>query len=896
MASQRSSIEIFFSVLGHRDVQRALRDISSSVTNTGRVITTSAFTGMRALGAATLVTARNAGGLVPAYRAVSGAIRNSLGMARGMAVQIVAAGAAAYGLVRAFDSLSDANSNLEGSVTTLRALNNELDKANGRAVFAADKNPMRAFGNGESVGGLVDINAGRASDTANELRFLNKVAYENGLSVNELAGGYTKLKASIKGTAVSSKDAQDLFQGLAAANTVLAGTPETANRAIVALSQMASKGTVSAEELKGQLSEALPGAIGIAARAYGMSVKDFNDLVARGVVDSSTFIKRFGNQLNKEFGAAAEAASRTTRVAMGRMKSAIESAKISIVSGKLDQVFMRTFNAIARLMKNLTDNGAFSRFGEKLSISLDKVVSRFERAVDGGYDFERVLNSVAKGFDFLIRTGEGAFDLARGAMVAFRSMVSDLEYMGIRLPSIADGLRSIGAGAKEFSRITQDGSFGDNSFINFLAASYAALREFIAMLVGGSKDSAVSAVDTMSQAFARAAHFMGQLAFALKSFRTGKVEFGMDSLGEGLLVDLIVARGRILEIQRMMTGLEGLVTGEAGAPEGATGAMKRAYGYRDALGRLFTGQSNVDSTDPNAPYDAKNLNMLFQVRDILGDVFSWLIDNKDAIAAAFQGALDAINGIADTIKLITDALSSVGLDVNVGYMLGALFVLGKIPGAMFLIKNGASGLMSAFTLLQNNVFGRNGLISALGGSRVAMLGLIGALGALTAYIYDRYGNQISGGFDRVKSWFGDEEAGKRYENMARLDQLADSLKQAGNKQYLELIEQGLNPIDAARKIQEQVDNRDIMGKSAADMARAAQEVARQSQVANDNAVFGANDKQAASAAGINNTVVIEIPGAGSFTVNPDGSVVDNLDPNVARARSGRPSSWAGVGR
>lgn len=922
MANSRSSIEIFFSVLGHRDVQRALRDVSTSVTNTGRVITGSAFTGMRALGAATLVTARNAGGLVPVYRAVSGSIKGALGMARGFTVQVVAAGAAAYGLSRAFGSLQESNFALEGSVTTLRALNDELDKANGRAVFAADRNSMRAFGGGEQVGGLVDINAGGARETAEELRFLNKVAYENGLSVNDLTGGYVKLKASIKGTNVSARDSKELFQGLASANTVLAGTPETANRAVIALSQIASKGQVMAEELKGQLSEALPGAVGVAARSYGMSVREFNEQVAKGVVDSSTFIKRFGNQLNKEFGAAAEAASRTTRVALGRMKAAIESAKIAIVSGKLDQVFMRMFNSIARLMKNLTDNGAFSRFGEKLSISLDKVVTRFERAVDGGYDFERVLNSVAKGFDFLIRTGEGAFDLVRGAMVAFRSMVADLEYMGIRLPSIADGLRSIGEGAKEFSRITQDGYFGDNSFINFLATAYAALREFVALIVGGSKDSAVSAVDTMSQAFARAAHFMGQLAFALRAFRTGKVDDGMDTLGEGLLVDLIVARDRILEIRRLMTGLQGLVTGEAGAPEGATGGMKKAYGYRDALGRLFTGQSNVDSTNPDAPYDAKNLNMLFQVRDILGDVFSWIIDNKAAIAAAFQGALDAVNGIADTVKTISDALSSVGLDVNVGYMLGALFVLGKIPGVMFLIKNGASGLMGAFTLLQNNVFGRNGLISALMQTRLGTLGLIGALGALTAYIYDRFGNQIAGGFDKVMSnvtsGFGlfENSLSKYFEDgfqaRDRLDKLSSEMEKGDNKNYQAFLLQGYNPARAA-KLAEAVafGGKDMSSlglnaeekaaiaeqiKSNTSMAEQAQMAARQAQVANDNAAFGAGNENAASAGGINNTVVIEIPGAGSFTVNPDGSVVDNLDPNVARARSGRPSSWAGVGR
>ena len=834
--------------------------------------------GLRQIGVLAQSAIRNVGGLVPAFRTVAGAIRGAVGVARALGFQLLSAGFSAYALVRAFGQLQESNSNLESSVTTLRALNGELDKARGRAVFASDIAPQRAFGKGESVGGLMDINAAGARKTADELRYLNRVAYESGLNVNELTGGYVRLKASVAGTNVSIQDMQALFKGLAAANTVLGGTPDNAKRAVIALSQMASKGQVYAEELKGQLAEAIPGAVGLAARSYGMSVREFNKLVESGAVDSATFIKRFSVQLNKEYAQAAVAASKTTRIALGRMRSAYNDAKIAVASGKLDQVFMRTFNAFSRLLIALTQNGSFSRFGEKLSISLDKIVSRFERAVDGGYDFERVLNSVAKGFDFIVRTGEGAFDMLRGVSVAFRTIIDHLAYAGIRLPTVAEGLRSIGNGAREFSRILADGYTGENPFVNFLAAAFSVLREFVALLIGGSKDSAVSAVETLGDAFNRAAYFLGQLGIAINAFRTGKIDVGMDSLGEGLLVDLIVARDRILEIRRLMTGLQGLVTGQDGAPEGATGRMKRAYGYRDAVGRLFTGESNVDSKNPNAPYEAKNLKMLFQVRDILGDVFSWLIDNKAAIAAAFQGALDVVNGIADTVKTISDALSSVGIDVNVGYMLGSLFVLSKILGVMFLMKAAGVALVGAFT-----------------GAQLAMFGLIGALGVLTAYVYDRFGDQIAGGWDRVRSWFGDEEAGKRYEDTARIDQLAMMLRDTGNKQYRDLTDQGLKPLEAARQIQEQMDAREISLQSPRDLAAQQQALAREMIASNDNAAFG-GPGQAQGQSGINNTVVIEIPGAGSFTVNPDGSVVDNLDPNVARARSGRPSSWAGVGR
>lgn len=75
---------------------------------------------------------------------------------------------------------------------------------------------------------------------------------------------------------------------------------QQADRANTALLQMLSKGKVSMEELRQQLSEALPGTMQIAARAYNQSVGQFVKAVSKGTIGGDDFYNRFVKQLTKE--------------------------------------------------------------------------------------------------------------------------------------------------------------------------------------------------------------------------------------------------------------------------------------------------------------------------------------------------------------------------------------------------------------------------------------------------------------------------------------------------------------------------------------------------------------------------------------------------------------------
>ncbi len=63
---------------------------------------------------------------------------------------------------------------------------------------------------------------------------------------------------------------------------------------------MISKGKVSAEELRGQLGERLPGAFQIAARASGVTTSQLDEMLQKGQVLSEEFLPLFAAQLEKE--------------------------------------------------------------------------------------------------------------------------------------------------------------------------------------------------------------------------------------------------------------------------------------------------------------------------------------------------------------------------------------------------------------------------------------------------------------------------------------------------------------------------------------------------------------------------------------------------------------------
>lgn len=115
-----------------------------------------------------------------------------------------------------------------------------------------------------------------------QMEFVRRMAQAAGVDVVSAGQAFLGLAAATKGTAVEGEPARRVYEAVTLAMAKAGkGSSETQN-ALLALSQIASKGTVSMEELRGQLGEALPGALQAAANGLGITTQDLIKLVESG--------------------------------------------------------------------------------------------------------------------------------------------------------------------------------------------------------------------------------------------------------------------------------------------------------------------------------------------------------------------------------------------------------------------------------------------------------------------------------------------------------------------------------------------------------------------------------------------------------------------------------------
>lgn len=139
---------------------------------------------------------------------------------------------------------------------------------------------------------------GSAARAGEELGFVKDTANRLGLENLTLAKSYQSLAAATKGTTLEGEQTRAVFESVVRAMAVLGkGSVET-ERALVAVQQIASKGTAAMEELRGQLGEALPGALQAAAKGAGITTEQLIEMVSTGKVLASDLLPALAKGLN----------------------------------------------------------------------------------------------------------------------------------------------------------------------------------------------------------------------------------------------------------------------------------------------------------------------------------------------------------------------------------------------------------------------------------------------------------------------------------------------------------------------------------------------------------------------------------------------------------------------
>ncbi|MDO6183037.1 tape measure protein [Escherichia coli] len=207
-------------------------------------------------------------------------------------------------------------------------------------------------------------------------KFIQDLTQITGMDTTETQAQFASFGASAT-TTMGLEGSEELFKNLTGYARLMGRSDEQIQRALTAVSQMASKGQVMTEELKGQLSEALPGATQAFAKALGLTEKQLFDKMKNGDVKASDalpkFAKELGAQINSRGGW--KAIQDSTQTMLGNLKNTWNNS--------LTDIFRGSENGLQDFTRSLTTLlNSLGGSGKSLGESLGSLMTDMSHGVD----------------------------------------------------------------------------------------------------------------------------------------------------------------------------------------------------------------------------------------------------------------------------------------------------------------------------------------------------------------------------------------------------------------------------------------------------------------------------------------------------------------------------------
>lgn len=221
-----------------------------------------------------------------------------------------------------------------------------------------------------SIDFVFDKDAGQVKE------FTKSLAQTTGLDIAELQSQFAGFGASAK-ESMGIQGSEELFKNMIGYARLMGRSEEEIKRALTALSQMAGKGQIMAEELKGQLAEAVPGMVQVFAKATGKSEQELFDAMKKGALKSADTLQKVTQELNKQITAKGgwKAISESTQAQLGNLKNSWNTT--------LDSIFRGSENGLQDFTRSLTTLlNSLGGSGKSLGESLGSLMTSMSSGVD----------------------------------------------------------------------------------------------------------------------------------------------------------------------------------------------------------------------------------------------------------------------------------------------------------------------------------------------------------------------------------------------------------------------------------------------------------------------------------------------------------------------------------
>lgn len=200
----------------------------------------------------------------------------------------------------------------------------------GIAVGVAIKDIIDTTANYQSMTAAIKASSVTEQEGEKNIKFLNDEIDRLGLNLEATFKGFKTFQGAVKGTSLDGQVARKIFTGVSTAVTAMGLTGDDATGVFLAMGQMVSKGSVQAEELRGQLGERLPGAFAKAAQSMGYTTAQLGKLMQKGEITAEQLLPKLADALGGEFSAAALKAGLELRANMNRAETAFFRLKVVV--------------------------------------------------------------------------------------------------------------------------------------------------------------------------------------------------------------------------------------------------------------------------------------------------------------------------------------------------------------------------------------------------------------------------------------------------------------------------------------------------------------------------------------------------------------------------------------
>ena len=491
-------------------------------------------------------------------------------------------------------------------------------------------------------------------------KFILSLVDQYNVPLQAARDGFAKLYASMKPAGFSGAEIRGLFEGVSMGAATFGMSADKVDRVMYAFAQMASKGQVMSEELKGQLGDVLPGALSLFAKAADMSVQEFGQAMEDGAFKGEAMrqlLVNVGATMKEEFGKGAVGAAVTYQGVMNRLQTttvlfyeAFEPAAVAFANTFILPITNGIRIVTDAFTQLLTGQKAVTQGGSELAANMQPLIPIFQGIGDNLKQVATAAFNTVKALlpvvQFLLQLAaspvvgflaqmyasllllNGAFTLLGGRLLI--GVIASLAQTAIRMTALNTA-----------TLITNSSLTGTQLQLRMLSAGFAqtgAAAAGFAMTVRTAMMTTVVGAVVAAVAIA-IAEFM-RLRGVMASIEGKYKSLGDQArlMGEAGIVSGVQKIGQ--QVQEQAQTFEDLAAAMGKAKKVTAGFVMVNSELRDLLKR--TGQDKYVMGDSIKPADITNINQAIQQhRRLTKELKGSILPGQESKARAETAKLDA---------------------------------------------------------------------------------------------------------------------------------------------------------------------------------------------------------------------------------------------------------------